>query len=97
MWNGCKQENHSRCGDTKTSCGCGLPLSNAKAGSRFKVSGIRGGRQLCARMAAMGIYPGVEMELLCEGCGSPCLVRVHGGTFSLGSGISEKIMVTSVL
>jgi ferrous iron transport protein A len=44
-------------------------------------------------MAAMGIYPGVEMELLCAGCGSPCVIRVHGGTLSLGSGISENILV----
>jgi ferrous iron transport protein A len=46
-------------------------------------------------MAAMGIYPGVEIELLCGGCGCPCLVRVHGGTLSLGAGVSEKILVTS--
>lgn len=97
MLNGSKQESDSIRGDAKASCGCALALCNAKAGKRFKVSGIRGGRQLCARMASMGIYPGVEMELLCEGCGSPCLVRVHGGTLSLGSGVSEKIMVTSVL
>ena len=97
MWNGFKRENDALYGDIGTSCMCTLPLCNAKAGNRLKVSGIRGGRQLCARMAAMGIYPGVEMEVLCEGCGSPCLVRVHGGTLSLGAGVSEKIMVTSVL
>lgn len=97
MWGGCRRENNALCGDAGTSCACGLPLCRAKAGNRIKVSGIQGGRQLCARMAAMGIYPGVEMEVLCEGCGSPCLVRVHGGTISLGAGVSEKIMVTSVL
>lgn len=97
MWNGFKLKNDLLCGDATTSCGCALPLCKAKAGSRFKVSGIRGGRQLCARMAALGIYPGVEMELLCEGCGSPCVVRVHGGTLSLGAGVSEKIFVTSTL
>lgn len=73
----------------------GLPLSDAPAGKPLKVKSIGGGRHLCARMAAMGIYPGVEMELLCAGCGSPCLVRVHGGTLSLGKGVSEKILVTS--
>ncbi len=73
-----------------------LPLSHAQAGKRLKVVGFAGGRHLCARMAAMGIYPGVEMELLCAGCGSPCLVRVHGGTLSLGKGVSNKILVTPV-
>ncbi|MCE5242141.1 MAG: ferrous iron transport protein A [Desulfobacteraceae bacterium] len=80
----------------KTSdCSSALPLCNARSGRRLKVACIEGGRRLCARMASMGIYPGVEMEVLCSGCGSPCLVRVHGGTLSLGAGVSEKIMVTS--
>jgi len=74
-----------------------LPLSDAQAGKRIKVCGIAGGRSLCGRMAAMGIYPGVEIELLCGGCGCPCLVRVHGGTLSLGAGMSEKILVTSAV
>lgn len=42
----------------------------------------------------MGIYPGAELELLCAGCGAPCVVRVKGGKLSLGKGISEKILVT---
>jgi len=71
------------------------PLSHARAGGRFRVASITGGRHLCARMAAMGIYPGAEMELVCAGCGSPCLVRIHGGTLSLGAGVSQQILVTS--
>ena len=73
-----------------------LPLTDAPAGNRFRVAGVKGGRRLCARMAAMGIYPGAEMDLLCAGCGSPCLVKVRGGTLSLGAGVSEKILVTTV-
>ncbi|HOI95753.1 MAG TPA: FeoA family protein [Syntrophobacter fumaroxidans] len=92
--------------DMKQGCGCckgmrasvpgQVPLRDVKSGKRFRVAGIRGGRHLCARMAAMGIYPGVEMEILCGGCGCPCLVRVHGGTLSLGEGVSDKIFVTTV-
>jgi ferrous iron transport protein A len=48
-------------------------------------------------MAALGIYPGAELELLCAGCDSPCLVRVRGGTLSLGKGVSDKILVTPTL
>ena len=66
-----------------------MPLCKAKAGKRFKVSCVHGERGLCARMAALGIYPGAEMQLLCSGC-----VRVNGGTLSLGEDISEKILVT---
>ncbi len=72
----------------------GVPLCCAKTGSRVKVACVKGDRRLCARMASLGIYPGVEMELLCQGCGYPCLVRVNGGTLSLGGDVSGKILVT---
>ncbi|WP_170920256.1 FeoA family protein [Desulfacinum hydrothermale] len=76
--------------------GCGklIPLSHARSGSRLKVRRIDGGRRLCARMAALGIYPGAELELVCAGCDCPCLVKVHGSTLSLGAGISRKILVS---
>lgn len=79
----------------KTSESLELPLSDAETGKRFKVCNISGGRSLCGRMASMGIYPGVEMEVVCGGCNCPCIVRVNGGTLSLGAGVSRKIMVTS--
>ncbi|MHC1742906.1 MAG: ferrous iron transport protein A [Syntrophobacteraceae bacterium] len=71
-----------------------VPLCEAVPGKRVKVMRIVGGRQVCARMAAMGIYPGAEVELLPQSCGAPCLVRVHGGTLSLGAGLTRDIMVS---
>jgi len=66
-----------------------MPLCKAGAGEKVKVACIHGERGLCARMAALGIYPGVEMHLLCTG-----RVRVNGGVLSLGKDISDKILVT---
>jgi len=66
-----------------------MPLCKAGAGEKVKVACVHGERGLCARMAALGIYPGVEMHLLCAGC-----VRVNGGVLSLGKDISDKILVT---
>lgn len=74
-----------------------VPLCEAAPGGRFKVMRVVGGRQVCARMAAMGIYPGAEVELLPQSCGTPCLVRVHGGTLSLGAGLTRHIMVSPSL
>ncbi|MGO9312526.1 MAG: FeoA family protein [Syntrophobacteraceae bacterium] len=69
---------------------CGqVPLCKAESGKKVKVACVNGERGLCARMAALGIYPGVEMLMLCSGC-----VRVNGGTLSLGKEISNKIFVT---
>ena len=64
------------------------PLCEAESGKKFKVACVHGERGLSARMAALGIYPGVEMHLLCSGC-----VRVNGGVLSLGKDISGKILV----
>jgi ferrous iron transport protein A len=66
-----------------------MPLCKAESGKKVKVACLHGERGLCARMAALGIYPGVEMHLLCSGC-----VRVNGGTLSLGKDISDMILVT---
>jgi ferrous iron transport protein A len=66
-----------------------VPLCKAQSGKKVKVACVNGERGLCARMAALGIYPGVEMQLLCSGC-----VRVNGGTLSLGKDVSNKILVT---
>jgi ferrous iron transport protein A len=75
--------------DRPTNEECALmPLCKAGTGRKVKVACVQAERGLCARMAALGIYPGVEVELLCSGC-----VRVKGGTFSLGKDISDKIFV----
>jgi ferrous iron transport protein A len=71
-----------------------MPLSSAQPGRKVRVKSIAGERHVCSRMAAMGIYPGVEMELICAGCDAPCVVRVHGGTLSLGRSVSDAILVT---
>jgi len=66
-----------------------VPLYKAQSGKKVRVACVNGERGLCARMAALGIYPGVEMQLLCSGC-----VRVNGGTLSLGKDVLNKILVT---
>ncbi len=66
-----------------------MPLCKIGSGKRAKVACVNGERRLCARMAALGIYPGVEVELLFGGC-----VRVNGGTLSLGKDIFDRIYVT---
>ena len=65
-----------------------MPLCKAESGKKFKVACVLAERGLCARMASLGIYPGVEMHLLCSGC-----VRVNGGVLSLGKDIFDKILV----
>ncbi len=69
------------------------PLAQAGCGHRLKVCRIGGGRGICARMAALGIFPGQEVELVCAAGQSRCLVRLNGSTVSLGDGAAENILV----
>ena len=79
-----------RCNDLIT------PLSERARTGRVKVCKISGDRKICARMASMGLYPGVEADVICSETGSRCLLKVNGGTISLDSDVSDNIFVTSL-
>jgi ferrous iron transport protein A len=96
MWERWRQQFNGCCCDRGGSK-CLLSLSEARPGRPVQVMTIEGGRRLCGRMAALGIYPGVKLELLCNGCGAPCLVKVRGSTLSLGAGVSQKIKVAEAV
>ncbi len=73
-----------------------IPLSIAKAGKKFKICRILGGRNVLSRLASLGLYPGVEIELICGSCNAPCIVRVNNSKLSLGEGVAQKILVKEV-
>ncbi|MGB3211542.1 MAG: FeoA family protein [Desulforhopalus sp.] len=72
------------------------PLSERARTGRVKVCKVTGDRKICARMASMGLYPGVEADIICSENGSQCLLKVNGGTISLDSDVSNNIFVTSI-
>ena len=63
---------------------------------KVQVCKINGDRKICARMASMGLYPGVIADIICAEDGRQCILKVHGGTISLDSSVSENILVTSL-
>jgi Fe2+ transport system protein FeoA len=72
------------------------PLSRRGNTGRIKICKVTGDRSICSRIAAMGVYPGVEADIICSGKGERCLLKVNGGTVSLDADVSENILVTSV-
>lgn len=81
----------------KNDCG-GLisPLSKRDATGRIKICKVTGDRKVCGRIAAMGVYPGAEADIICSGKGSRCILKVNGGTVSLDADVSENILVSSL-
>ncbi len=72
------------------------PLSKRDETGRIKICKVTGDRKVCGRIAAMGVYPGVEADIICSGRGRHCILKVNGGTVSLDADVSENILVSSL-
>jgi Fe2+ transport system protein FeoA len=70
-----------------------MSLSDVPQGSRVRVAGIEAGRGLAARLAAMGLAPGVQVLVVRNGGRGPALVEVKGTRLALGRGMASKIRV----
>ena len=45
-------------------------------------------------MAQLGLLPGSEIELICPGHSSQCMVKIKGGTVTLDRACADQILVT---
>ncbi|MEW5945118.1 MAG: transcriptional repressor [bacterium] len=70
-----------------------VPLAAVSSGERAALSEIIGGRELTARLADMGLTPGVEFEVVSNPGGGPVVVSVRDSRLALGRGMAEKVMV----
>ena len=100
-----KKEKNLNCGFTHRvkNCFCKSPCNKIEAPlsqnghcRKVKVCKVTGDRKICARMASLGLYPGVEADIICSQNGDQCVVKVNGGTISLDSNISDNIYVTDL-
>jgi ferrous iron transport protein A len=73
-----------------------LSLAEMPAGGRVRITGYRGGRMLRARLLAMGLNLGREVEIIQNNRGL-IIVGVNGGRVALGRGISQKILAEPVV
>ena len=71
-------------------------LAETPAGRRVRITGYQGGRMLRARLLAMGLNLGREVEVIQNNRGL-IIVGVNGGRVALGRGISQKILAEPVV
>jgi len=69
-----------------------LPLTLVSAGEKVRVERFLGGSQALARLAAMGLTVGEELEVI-NNCG-PIIVSVRGARLAIGQGLAHKILVS---
>jgi len=70
-----------------------MPLTIVQAGRRVRFVTAHAGRGLQGRLAAMGLVPGVEIEVLRNSAQGPFLIAVKGSRIALGRGMAQKIQV----
>ena len=68
-----------------------LSLAMALPGQKVRITGHRGGRMLRARLLALGLNMGQEVEILQNNRGL-IIIGINGGRIALGRGISQKIL-----
>jgi ferrous iron transport protein A len=71
-------------------------LADIPAGRRVRIVGHRGCRMFRARLLAMGLNLGREVEIIQNNRGL-IIVGVNGGRVALGRGISQKILAEPVV
>ena len=70
-----------------------MPLALVENGRYVRFLAVKAGRELQARLAAMGLVPGVEIEVIQNVMHGPFIIAVKGSRVMLGYGIAQKIVV----
>ena len=73
--------------------GDNMLLKGIGCGKKVRVMAVDAGRKLQAHLAAMGLVPGVELEVINAGSRGPCIVSIGGRRLILGHGMIHKIIV----
>jgi ferrous iron transport protein A len=70
-----------------------LFLGELPPGARAVVRSLHGGRGFCARVAALGVTPGVEVTVIQNQRRGPMLIEVRDTRVALGRGEAFRIEV----
>lgn len=70
-----------------------MPLTMVNEGNIAVLRSIDGGRQLRGRLAALGLLPGTELEVIQNSGHGPFVVSVKGSRIVIGRGMAARISV----
>ncbi len=70
-----------------------MPLAAVKPGKRVFIIGLTAGDGLRGRLAALGLVPGAQVEVITNSARGPFIISVKGSRIVLGHGMAQKIMV----
>ena len=70
-----------------------MPLTMIREGMKATLRSIEGGRQLRTRLAALGLLPGAELEVIQNSGQGPFVIGVKGSRIVIGRGMAARIAV----
>jgi len=70
-----------------------VALAGLPDGVRARLARVEAGQGLRARLTAMGLRPGVEVQVVNNRGAGPFVVAVHGTRIVLGRGMAHKVYV----
>jgi Fe2+ transport system protein FeoA len=73
--------------------GMTMPLSMVHEGAKAVLRAITGGHEMRGRLAAMGLLPGIELEVIRNSGHGPFVVGVKGSRVVIGRGMASRIEV----
>ena len=72
-----------------------IALTQTLPGQRVRVADVDAGKDLRARLCALGLTQGMSAEVLSVGAG-PVILSVMGSRLILGHGMADKVLVTKL-
>ena len=70
-----------------------MVLSAAGCGKSLRLLNVNAGQGLQSRLAAMGLVPGVELEVIANHSRGPLVLAVDESRIMLGRGMAERVVV----
>ncbi len=70
-----------------------MPLTKISEGMIAKLHSITGGRELRTRLAALGLLPGTEIQVIQNSGKGPFVVSVKGSRIVIGRGMASRVEV----
>jgi ferrous iron transport protein A len=70
-----------------------MPLSLVPAGRSVLLRRVQAGRGLISRLAAMGLLPGVRVQVCHNDRNGPIILGLNGSRLMLGRGMADKMSV----
>jgi len=78
-------------GASGDAAGLGRPLASVPEGEQVRLGAVEAAAGLRARLAAMGLVPGVQVRVMRNSGSGPVVVEVKGTRLALGRGMAVRI------